>query len=327
MTRDARATRRHRQGVSPAIDARPITTVVGFGPHDDLACPRPGNWLRRQRSPSVHSGWLGDAKTRLRWVALGFLGDDFEERVRRVSIRDGEGTTDPFGLDPEWAKYAMGVAVFFQRTYFRTEVHGLKHVPAGRVLLVANHSGQLPFDGMVLSATLFLDADPPRLIRSMVDTRTQTLPFVAVFFSRTGQVVGIPENARRLLERGEAIVVFPEGVRGISKSFANRYRLAELGLGFMRLALETKTPIVPVAVIGAEEQYISLGNLEHLANRLGWPCVPNHPSALAPRRTDAAADQVSNLLRRADDVSRVTRMTTTPSSLTRSCAFVPRFNR
>jgi 1-acyl-sn-glycerol-3-phosphate acyltransferase len=221
-------------------------------------------------------------KSALDNFTLRFLGHDFEARLRRVSARNHDGATDPFGLDPDWAKYAMGVAAFFHRFYFRTEVFGLGRVPSGRVLLVSNHSGQFPFDGMVLSAALFLDAEPPRLMRSMVDTRTQTLPFVSVFFSRTGQVVGIPENARRLLELGEAIVVFPEGVRGISKSFADRYRLADFGLGFMRLALETKTPIVPVAVIGAEEQYISLGNLERLARPLGFPSFPIIPQLLLP---------------------------------------------
>jgi 1-acyl-sn-glycerol-3-phosphate acyltransferase len=119
-------------------------------------------------------------------------------------------------------------------------------------------------------------------MRSMVETRTQTLPFVAVFFSRTGQVVGIPENARRLLELGEVIVVFPEGARGISKSFKERYRLADFGLGFMRLALETNTPIVPVAVIGAEEQYISLGSFERIAKPLGFPSFPILPQFLIP---------------------------------------------
>jgi len=129
---------------------------------------------------------------------------------------------------------------------------------------------------------MFLDAEPPRLIRSMVEKWAQSLPFVSTFFSRVGQVVGVPENARRLLELGEAILVFPEGVRGINKSFVDRYRLTDFGLGFMRLALETDTPIVPIAVIGAEEQYISLGNLERLAKMLGMPSFPLVPQMLLP---------------------------------------------
>jgi 1-acyl-sn-glycerol-3-phosphate acyltransferase len=95
-------------------------------------------------------------------------------------------------------------------------------------------------------------------------------------------VVGVPENARRLLELGEAILVFPEGTKGISKPFIDRYRLSDFGLGFMRLALETDTPIVPVAVIGAEEQYISFGNFELLAKALRMPNFPLVPQFFIP---------------------------------------------
>jgi len=213
---------------------------------------------------------------------IRLLGRDFEDRLRRVPIPMGTGGVDPFGLDPAWAKYAVGVAAFFHRFYFRADVFGIERVPQGRVLLISNHSGQLPIDAMLIGASLFLDAEPPRIIRSMVEKWTQTLPFVSTMFSRVGQVVGVPENARRLLELGEMLLVFPEGARGISKSFAERYRLADFGLGFMRLALETDTPIVPVAVIGAEEQYISLGNMGGVAKALGMPNFPVMPQFLLP---------------------------------------------
>src|SRR6202044_2734283 len=155
-------------------------------------------------------------------------------------------------------------------------------MPVGRVLLVSNHSGQFPIDGMLLGAAMFLDAEPPRIMRSMVEKWTQTLPFVGTAFAGVGEVVGVPENARRLLELGEAITVSPGGARGISKPFSERYKLSDFGLGFMRLALETETPIVPVAVIGAEEQYISFGNMDMLARALGWPSFPLIPQVLFP---------------------------------------------
>jgi 1-acyl-sn-glycerol-3-phosphate acyltransferase len=210
-------------------------------------------------------------------LTIRLLGRDFEDRLRRLP-----GGVDPFGLDREWAKYAIGVAAFLHRFYFRSEVHGVDRVPAGRVLLIANHSGQVPIDGVLLVATMFLDAEPPRVMRSMVEKWTQTLPFVGTAFSRVGQVVGVPENARRLLEQGEVILVFPEGARGISKPFSERYRLTEFGLGFMRLALETRTPIVPVAVIGAEEQYLSVGSIDVVAKALGWPSFPLIPQLFFP---------------------------------------------
>jgi 1-acyl-sn-glycerol-3-phosphate acyltransferase len=215
-------------------------------------------------------------------LTIRLLGRDFEERLRRVPMPVAGAGVDPFGLDPEWAKYAVGIAAFFHRFYFRSEVTGIERVPSGRVLLVSNHSGQIPMDGFMIAAAMFLDAEPPRIVRSMVEKWTQTLPFVSTIFSRVGQVVGVPENARRLLEMGEAILVFPEGTRGISKPFADRYKLEEFGLGFMRLALETDTPIVPVAVIGAEEQYISFGNVHRVAKALRVPSFPLLPQVLLP---------------------------------------------
>jgi 1-acyl-sn-glycerol-3-phosphate acyltransferase len=222
------------------------------------------------------------ARTEIDEFTLRLLGPDFEDRLRRVPIQLASEGVDPFGLDPQWAKYAVGVAAFFHRFYFRTIVKGIGKVPSSRVLLVANHSGQIPMDGFMIAAAMFLDGDPPRIVRSMVEKWAQTMPFFSTLFSRVGQVVGVPENARRLLDQGEALLVFPEGVRGISKSFAHRYQLTEFGLGFMRLALETNTPIVPVAVIGAEEQYVSLGNMKRVARILNIPSFPLLPQMLVP---------------------------------------------
>lgn len=215
-------------------------------------------------------------------LATRMLGRDFEQRLAKVQGDVGEDGVDPFGLDPAWAKYAIGVAALFHRFWFRTDVEGIENVPPGRVLLVANHSGQIPLDGMVIGAAMFLDAPEPRVVRSMVEKWVQTLPFVSLTFQRVGQVLGTPDNARRLLERGEPLLVFPEGVRGISKPFRDRYQLAPFGHGFLRLALEQGTPIVPVAVIGAEEQYVSLGNLDRLARLLRVPAVPLIPQLLVP---------------------------------------------
>ena len=135
------------------------------------------------------------------------------------------GETDPFGFDPQWARYALATAAFLHRYYFRVQSYGIENVPKGGVVLVANHSGQLPIDGALILAAMFLDADPPRILRSMVEKWAQTLPGISTLFARCGQVVGVPENARRLLEMGEALLVFPEGVRGISKPFYQRYQL------------------------------------------------------------------------------------------------------
>ena len=116
----------------------------------------------------------------------------------------------------------------------------------------------------------------PRLVRSMVEYFVPTVPFASYLFARWGQITGTPENCRRLLAAEEAVLVFPEGTRGISKNFSRRYQLAEFGKGFLRLALEMRAPIVPIAVIGAEEQAPAI-NVKPLARLFGAPSFPVVP--------------------------------------------------
>jgi 1-acyl-sn-glycerol-3-phosphate acyltransferase len=224
----------------------------------------------------------GTAEQRAEEILERLLGESFARRMERVPLALGPAGVDPFGLDPQWAKYALATLGLLHRKYFRTEVNGIASVPAGRILLVANHSGQIPIDASLIGAAMFMDAEPPRIVRAMVEKWAVSLPFVSLLFSRIGQVVGVQENAKRLLAQGEALLVFPEGARGISKTFDQRYKLTEFGLGFMRLAIETDTPVVPVAVIGAEEQYVSVANLEAFAKVLRIPAFPIIPQLLLP---------------------------------------------
>jgi 1-acyl-sn-glycerol-3-phosphate acyltransferase len=210
------------------------------------------------------------------------LGEEFNERLARVPLNLTATGVDPFGMDPAWTKYALAFAAVLHRHYFRTAVSGAENIPASRVLLISNHSGQIPVDATLIGASLFMDVEPPRFMRAMVEKWTQTLPFVSLLFSRVGQVVGVPENAKHLLDRDEALLVFPEGARGISKPFTQRYQLVDFGLGFMRLAIETRTPIVPVAVVGGEEQYISVGNSATLARLFRMPNFPIIPQVFLP---------------------------------------------
>lgn len=223
-----------------------------------------------------------EVKRRTDDAMLAWLGDDFEQRLARVRDHyDGRGG-DAFGFDPDTAKYALMVAAFFHRAYFRTTVHGVNNVPEGRALLICNHSGQLPIDGMIICTSMFLDRDPPRIVRAMVEKWALRLPFVGSFFTRCGQVVGVPDNCRRLLSMNETVLVFPEGVRGIAKPFSKRYQLERFGTGFMRLAIETETPIVPVGLVGAEEQYVNLGNAKRVSQLLNLPVMPMIPQLLLP---------------------------------------------
>jgi 1-acyl-sn-glycerol-3-phosphate acyltransferase len=197
----------------------------------------------------------------------------FRAKIKALPTRQNEYGYDPFGFNRDDAKTAVLIARFFHTYWFRVETHDIDRVPPGRVLLVSNHSGQLPFDGIGIGGAMLFDHDPPRVIRAMVEKFVQTVPFASYLFARWGQINGTPENCRRLLEDDEAILVFPEGAKGISKPFTQRYQLQEFGLGFMRLALETNTPVVPIAVIGAEEQIPAI-NLKPLARLIGAPAVP-----------------------------------------------------
>lgn len=231
----------------------------------------------RSRAGSAFRNVASHVGDRMIRLAEDVVGADIDARISMVKTYPNELGHDPFGFDPETSRYALALAALLHRRYFRTQVYNIERVPSGRVLIVANHSGQIPLDGVIIAAALMLDADPPRFPRSMVEKWTAQLPFISTWFPRCGQVVGSPENARRLLEQDESLIVFPEGVGGISKTFDQRYRLAEFGLGFLRLALETRTPIVPAAVIGAEEQYPSIADFKPLARLLKVPAFPVVP--------------------------------------------------
>jgi 1-acyl-sn-glycerol-3-phosphate acyltransferase len=203
--------------------------------------------------------------------------DDIAGRTQALVVHDNEFGFDPFGLSRDHVRGAARVARWLYRYYFRASARGIEHIPPrGRVLFVANHSGQLPFDGLVIGTACFLEPEQPRLPRAMVEYFVPSVPFASYLFARWGQITGTPENCRRLLASEEAVLVFPEGARGISKPFSKRYQLAEFGKGFLRLALEMQAPIVPVAVIGAEEQAPAF-NVRPLARLLRTPSFPVVP--------------------------------------------------
>jgi 1-acyl-sn-glycerol-3-phosphate acyltransferase len=201
-------------------------------------------------------------------------------RMARIPNRLNECGYDPWGLSPADAKHFYSIAYALYRWYFRVETVGVESIPAGRCLLVANHSGQLPVDGLMLATAALVEASPPRLLRGMVERWFPTLPFLSVIIPRLGSVLGDPKNCRDMLENDEAVMVFPEGVRGSGKTWDKAYQLQEFGLGFVRLALETGTPIVPVGIIGGEEQAVSVYNWRWLARRLGFPYFPVTPVSL-----------------------------------------------
>jgi len=198
-----------------------------------------------------------------------------KERLEMLSKKNiNDFGVDPFGFDPETLKVIAPLATWFYYQYFRCEAQGLENIPEGRMIVIANHSGQLPFDGMMIETMFLLEAKKPRILRGMAERWSADLPFVSKFFARGGTVVGDPNACRQLLDMDEAVLVFPEGVKAIVKLFHQRYQLFQFGRGFMRLALQTKSPILPVAVIGAEEQAPAIANLMPIAKLFGMPALP-----------------------------------------------------
>lgn len=202
------------------------------------------------------------------------LQSELDERLRKVPNRINEYGFDAFGLSPDWLRTTMLPALLLYRYYFRVETHDIDRLPPGRVLVIANHAGQLPFDGAMLQTALLLEAEPPRIARAMGEYWIPQLPLVSFAAARAGALVGTPHNCVQMLHHGECVAAFPEGVRGMNKLYRDRYQLQRFGTGFMRLALETRTPIVPVAIVGSEEQQPGFANLAGLARLLGMPALP-----------------------------------------------------
>ncbi len=183
---------------------------------------------------------------------------------------------DPFGLDLEFRERVVPAFRFLYTRYWRVEAMGLDNVPTGGPLLfVANHSGALPFDGAMISTALHLH--DRRVARFLYDRFVANVGPVDTFYRRVGGVPAARENALELLRRGENVVIFPEGVSGVAKPFSDRYRLRAFSPGFARLALALDVPVVPVAVIGAEEIYPLVGRAEGVGKMFGMPYVPITP--------------------------------------------------
>jgi 1-acyl-sn-glycerol-3-phosphate acyltransferase len=220
-------------------------------------------------------------RERLTAWTLELGGPGTRARLEKLTPPRNEYGVDPYGSDIDYTVAAIAPLLWLYRKYFRVQLHEIENVPAeGRVLLVSNHSGQLPFDAAMIEVACLIEKDPPRAVRALVEKWVPTLPFVSTFMARCGQIVGTPENCRRLLAADEAILVFPEGVRGLNKPFKERYRLKPFGLGFLRLALESGAPLVPVAVVGAEEQAPALLDLKPIARLLSFPAFPITPTIL-----------------------------------------------
>jgi 1-acyl-sn-glycerol-3-phosphate acyltransferase len=206
------------------------------------------------------------------------LSEEIKARIDRLRIPFNAAGVDPYGISKPHALRAAEIITPFYRRYFRVSCHGQEKVPAqGRCMLVGNHSGGYALDAGMLAAACFWELDPPRLAHSMVDRFVYRMPFLSVWMSRLGQFAGLPEHARRLLHDERLLMVFPEGTRGTAKTYSQRHSLVRFGTGFMRLCLETESPIVPVAILGGGEAVPTIANLYKLGKLLGTPYIPITP--------------------------------------------------
>jgi 1-acyl-sn-glycerol-3-phosphate acyltransferase len=204
------------------------------------------------------------------------------ERVRRLELGWNKHGVDPYGARHEDVARMFTILGWFYRRYFRVSVVGIHHIPPrGRAMLVGNHSGGWALDAMMVLASAFFEKEPPRLAHGMAEKFLNKLPFSSQNMQRMGHLVGLPEHAVRLLEDERLLMVFPEGARGTAKLYKERLSLVKFGTGFLRLAMQTKTPIIPFGFVGGGDAIPSIFNLYKLGRLFGVPYIPVTPYGVA----------------------------------------------
>lgn len=201
------------------------------------------------------------------------------ERARTFPFADLGYGYDAFGMERETALLAYGVMRLLHSHWFRVQSRGIHHVPeAGAALLVPNHAGVIPIDGAMLATDVFRNLASPRVVRTVVDFFAADMPLLNTFLVRAGQFFGHRKNVEDLVRRGELVCIFPEGAKGTGKNFREAYRLRRFNVGFIEVALRHGIPIVPVSIIGSEEQAPLLYDVAPLARLLGLPYFPVTPT-------------------------------------------------
>jgi 1-acyl-sn-glycerol-3-phosphate acyltransferase len=251
-----------------------------------LRLPRRVRRLQRQAPMYAFQG-MNELSTRLRDLTGREVIDmnrvmglaQFAYRQRQLAKRGPNYSVDEFGFDPEWTESLLPLFGVLYRDYWRIETTGIENVPAtGRAMLVANHAGVLPWDGTMIKTAVFLSHPQPRHVRALVASLFMGMPVLSWFLRRTGQTVGHPDDTRRLLERDQLVLVFPEGVRGTGKRYEDRYKLRRFGRGgFVSTAIRASAPIIPVSIVGSEEIYPMVGDLGGVAKLFGLPYFPVTP--------------------------------------------------
>lgn len=209
-----------------------------------------------------------------RWWASLVVPEEELERVDHMVFRDMGHGFDPLGLSRDGVAVGLLISHWLYHRWFRVTSHGIEHIPAeGPVVVAANHSGTIPLDGMMICGDILRKSGSHRVPRAVVDYFVQRMPFISTLFTRAGAIGGARGNFHQLLSHGELVVVFPEGTQGIGKPFSERYKLQRWTEGHAELAIRHGAPVVPVAVIGAEEQMPQLARLDWV-HAFGSPFLP-----------------------------------------------------
>ncbi|MGW5269482.1 lysophospholipid acyltransferase family protein [Rhodococcus sp. NPDC003994] len=244
--------------VGPRLDTPPVPVLAELVPDD--AAERTSSALdalRRAVAERV-SGGADFLRTRL----------------------SGDYEVDEFGYDPHFADnvWLPALRPLFDK-WFRVEVRGIENVPAtGGALVVSNHAGVIPIDGLMASVAMRDHHPQKRALRMLAADLAFETPLVGTVARRAGHTLACQPDAERLLRGGEVVAVFPEGFKGIGKPFSERYKLQRFGRGgFVSAALRTQTPIIPCSIVGSEEIYPKIGDLTTLARVLGLPYFPVTP--------------------------------------------------
>jgi 1-acyl-sn-glycerol-3-phosphate acyltransferase len=153
-------------------------------------------------------------------------------------------------------------------------------LPTGAAIVVANHSGALPYDGLVLKRAISVERPELEEARWLVEDQFFYAAFFGILLNRLGALRASPENAIRLLNEHRPVLVFPEGIYGIGKPYAERYQIKRFGRGgFVKIGLRQGVPIIPAALVGAEE---AVPMLAKLPGMLGLPYLPLAPLGPVP---------------------------------------------
>ena len=208
---------------------------------------------------------------------LHMLTQNEDERIesayQQLLEKYGE-TEDPWGLNIPKSKKSYRTLYAIYRHYFKVRLFGKENIKDEQYMVISNHSGQIAIDGLLIGSAFAFENSPARVLRPMVERFFTSLPFINKWSNECGAVLGDRDNCLNLLKRGESLLIFPEGVRGVSKSTSNFYKVQDFTPGFFRMALKSGVKIIPVAVVGAEEVFPYVYQAKGIAKALSLPALP-----------------------------------------------------